>query len=54
MTTHTVIQYKPWMRITLALGVPFFLWAGFYLIWLPISERFWEAPQLLIYVPMGI
>lgn len=42
------------MRIALALGVPFFLWAGLYLIWLPISERFWEAPQLLIYVPMGI
>lgn len=54
MTTHTVIQYKPWMQIALALGVPFFLWAGLYLIWLPISERFWEAPQSLIYVPMGM
>lgn len=42
------------MQIALALGVPFFLWAGLYLIWLPISERFWEAPQLLIYVPMGM
>jgi len=54
MTTRTVIQYKPWMQIALALAVPLFLWVGLYLIWLPISEPFWEAPQSLIYVPLGM
>lgn len=54
MTTRTVIKYKPWMQIALALAVPFFIWVGLYLIWLSISERFWEAPQSLIYLPMGL
>jgi len=54
MTTRTVIKYKPWMQIALALAVPFFILVGLYLIWLSISERFWEAPQSLIYLPMGL
>lgn len=52
--TPPVIRYKLWMQIALALAVPLFLWAGLYLIWLSISERFWEEPQSLIYVPMGL
>lgn len=54
MTTLTVIKYKPWMQIALAFAVPFFIWAGLYLIWLSISEQFWEAPQSLVYLPMGL
>lgn len=54
MTTLPVIKYKPWMQIALALGVPFFIWVGLYLIWLSISERFWEAPQSSIYLLMGL
>jgi hypothetical protein len=54
MTTRTVIQYKPWMQIALVLAVPLFLWVGLYMIWMSISERFWDAPQSLIYVPMGM